>query len=59
MGEKCVHQSDLLEGEILSELTGADRGLKHVAFTISSDTYDHPADSGSVCILATRKPARR
>ena len=43
MGEKCVHQSDLL-GEILSELTGADCGLKHVTFTISSDIYDHPAD---------------
>lgn len=44
MGEISVHQSDLLEGKILSELTGADRGLKHVGFTISSDTYDHPAD---------------
>ena len=44
MGEKCVHQSDLLEGEILSELTGANHGLKHVTFTISSDIYDHPAD---------------
>ena len=41
---KSVHQSDLLEGEILSELRGADRGLKHVAFSILSDIYDHPAD---------------